>query len=119
MEIVIVDDMISSGDSMLDIAKQLKDRNARRIFACSTFGLFVEGLEAFDKAYEQGYIARIFTTNLIYRSPELRKRPWFCEVDMAKYIAYIINTLNHDQSMSELLDPSARVKRFLAKYNRV
>ncbi len=118
-DIVIVDDMISSGDSMLDIAKQLKDRNARRIFACSTFGLFVEGLEAFDKAYEQGYIERIFTTNLIYRSPELRKRPWFCEVDMAKYIAYIINTLNHDQSMSELLDPSARVKRFLAKYNRV
>ncbi len=118
-DIVIVDDMISSGDSMLDIAKQLKDRNARRIFACSTFGLFVEGLEAFDKAYEQGYIERIFTTNLIYRSPELRKRPWFCEVDMSKYIAYIINTLNHDQSMSELLDPSARVKRFLAKYNRV
>ena len=118
-DIVIVDDMISSGDSMLDIAKQLKDRNARRIFACSTFGLFVEGLEAFDKAYEQGYIERIFTTNLIYRSPELRKRPWFCEVDMAKYIAYIINPLNHDQSMSELLDPSARVKRFLAKYNRV
>ena len=117
-DIVIVDDMISSGDSMIDIAKQLKERNARRIFACSTFGLFVEGLDAFDKAYEQGYIERIFTTNLIYRSPELRKRPWYCEVDMAKYIAYIINTLNHDQSMSELLDPSARVKRFLAKYGR-
>ena len=110
--------MISSGDSTIDIARQLKERNARRIFACSTFGLFVEGLDAFDKAYEEGYIERVFTTNLIYRNPELRKRPWYCEVDMSKYIAYIINTLNHDQSMSELLDPSARVQRFLAKLGK-
>lgn len=117
-DIIIVDDMISSGDSTIDIARQLKERNARRIFACSTFGLFVEGLDAFDKAYEEGYIERVFTTNLIYRNPELRKRPWYCEVDMSKYIAYIINTLNHDQSMSELLDPSARVQRFLAKLGK-
>ena len=110
--------MISSGDSTIDIARQLKERNARRIFACSTCGLFVEGLDAFDKAYEEGYIERVFTTNLIYRNPELRKRPWYCEVDMSKYIAYIINTLNHDQSMSELLDPSARVQRFLAKLGK-
>lgn len=117
-DIIIVDDMISSGDSTIDIARQLKERNARRIYVCTTFGLFVEGLDAFDKAYEEGYIERVFTTNLIYRNPELQKRPWYCEVDMSKYIAYIINTLNHDQSMSELLDPSARVKRFLAKLGK-
>ena len=117
-DVIVIDDMISSGDSTIDIARQLKERNARRIFACSTFGLFVEGLDAFDKAYEEGYIERVFTTNLIYRNPELRKRPWYCEVDMSKYIAYIINTLNHDQSMSELLDPSARVQRFLAKLGK-
>lgn len=117
-DIIIVDDMISSGDSTIDIARQLKERNARRIFVCTTFGLFVEGLDAFDKAYEEGYIERVFTTNLIYRNPELQKRQWYCEVDMSKYIAYIINTLNHDQSMSELLDPSARVKRFLAKLGK-
>lgn len=117
-DIIIVDDMISSGDSTIDIARQLKERNARRIFVCTTFGLFVEGLDAFDKAYEEGYIERVFTTNLVYRNPELLKRPWYCEVDMSKYIAYIINTLNHDQSMSELLDPSARVKRFLAKLGK-
>ena len=114
-DIIIVDDMISSGDSIIDIANQLKERNARRIYACTTFGLFVEGLDAFDKAYEKGLIERVFTTNCVYRSPELLSRKWYCEVDMSKYIAYIINTLNHDKSMSELLDPSERVAKLLAR----
>lgn len=112
-DVIIVDDMVSSGDSLIDVARQLKQLHARRIFACTTFGLFVEGFEAFDKAYEEGLLEKIFTTNLIYRNPELKNKPWYCEVDMSKYIAYIINTLNHDQSMSELLDPSGRVKRLL------
>ncbi len=113
-DIMIVDDMIATGDSTIDIAKQLKERNARRIYACSTFGLFVEGFDTFDKAYESGLIEKVFTTNLIYRHPLLSTKPWYCEVDMSKYIAYIINTLNHDRSISQLLDPSIRVKRFLA-----
>ncbi len=113
-DVVIVDDMISSGDSTIDIAKQLKARNARRIFACSTFGLFVEGFDRFDEAYEQGLIERVFTTNLIYRRPEQLQKPWYWEVDMSKYMAYIINTLNHDMSMSDILDPSTRIKRLLA-----
>ncbi len=114
-DVIIVDDMISSGDSLIDVAKQLKALKAKRIFACTTFGLFVEGVEAFDKAYADGLIDKIFTTNLIYRRPELKTREWYCEVDMAKYIAYIINTLNHDQSMSDLLDPSNRVKKLLER----
>ena len=115
-DMIIVDDMISSGDSIIDIAKQLKQRNAGRIFVCVTFGLFVEGLKVFDEAYEQGLIEKVFTTNLIYRMPELKTRPWYCEVDMSKYISYIINTLNHEKSLGELLDPSARVFKFLKKH---
>ena len=115
-DMIIVDDMISSGDSIIDIAKQLKQRNAGRIFVCVTFGLFVEGLKVFDEAYEQGLIEKVFTTNLIYRMPELKSRPWYCEVDMSKYISYIINTLNHEKSLGELLDPSARVFKFLKKH---
>jgi ribose-phosphate pyrophosphokinase len=114
-DVVIVDDMISTGDSIIDIAQQLKNRNARRIYVCATFGLFVEGFDTFDEAYRQGYIEKVFTTNLIYRNPILKSKPWYCEVDMSKYIAYIINTLNHDRSISELLDPSTRIKNFLAK----
>lgn len=117
--VIIVDDMISTGDSIIDIAKQLKDMNARRIFVCATFGLFVEGFDAFDEAYKQGYIEKVFTTNLIYRNPVLKSKPWYCEVDMSKYIAYIINTLNHDRSISELLDPSTRIKNFLARLSLV
>lgn len=113
-DVIVVDDMISSGDSMIDVAKQLKARNARRVYCCTAFGLFVEGLDAFDKAHADGYIEKIFTTNMIYRTPELLKRPWYCEVDMSKYIAYIINTLNHDRSMSELLDPASRIKKLLS-----
>ncbi|HHX71427.1 MAG TPA: ribose-phosphate pyrophosphokinase [Clostridiales bacterium] len=114
-DVIIVDDMIASGESTLDIARQLKARNARRIFACSTFGLFVDGLDAFDDAYEQGLIAKVFTTNAIYRTPELKQREWYCEVDISKYIALIVNTLNHDRSISKLLDASERVKNFLTQ----
>ena len=112
-DLIIVDDMISSGDSVLDIANQLKAKNAGRIFVCTSFGLFTEGLASFDEAYEKGLIEKVFTTNLIYRTEELRARPWYCEVDMSKYIAYLINNLNHDLSLSELLDPSKKIHKFL------
>ena len=105
-DVVIVDDMIASGDSVMDIAKDLKARKAKRIFAMCTFGLFTNGLSIFDEAYEKGLITKIFTTNLNYRTEELRAREWYAEVDMSKYIAYIIDTLNHDQSISRLLDPA-------------
>ena len=114
-DLVIVDDMISSGESVLDIAAQLKKRGAHRIFICTTFGLFCEGLEKFDAAYAAGSISKVFTTNLIYRSPELLKREWYREVDMSKYIAYLIDYLNHDQSISQLLDPSEKINKLLEK----
>ena len=114
-DLVIVDDMISSGESVLDIAAQLKKRGANRIFICTTFGLFCEGLEKFDAAYAAGNISKVFTTNLIYRSPELLKREWYREVDMSKYIAYLIDYLNHDQSISQLLDPSEKINKLLEK----
>ena len=108
-DVIIVDDMISSGESMIEVAKKLKDLKANRIFICAAFGLFCNGLEVFDKAYEEGLFYRVFTTNLIYRTPELRKREWYTEVEMSKYIAYIIDTLNHDLSISKLLNPSDRI----------
>ncbi len=114
-DLIIVDDMISSGESTLDIAKQLKKQNARRIFICASFGLFCEGLERFDEAYKEGIISKVFTTNLIYRSPELRKREWYQEVDLSKYIAYIVDILNHDRSTSSILNPSERINNFLKK----
>ncbi len=115
-DVIIVDDMISSGDSMLDVAKQLKDRKANRIFCASTFGLFTNGLEKFDEAYENGIIEGILTTNLIYQTPELLARPWYINCDMTKYIALIIDTLNHDGSISDILDPSARIQNIVEKY---
>ena len=114
-DLIIVDDMISSGESVLDIAAQLKKKGAKRIFICTTFGLFCEGLEKFDRAYAEGDIAKVFTTNLIYRSPELLQREWYQQVDMSKYIAYIIDYLNHDQSISPLLDPVEKINRLLEK----
>ena len=114
-DLVIVDDMISSGESVLDIAAQLKKKGAKRIFICTTFGLFCEGLEKFDRAYAEGDITKVFTTNLIYRSPELLQREWYQQVDMSKYIAYIIDYLNHDQSISPLLDPVEKINRLLEK----
>ncbi len=116
-DVIIIDDMISSGDSMLDVAKQLKDRKANRIFCASTFGLFTNGLEKFDKAYEEGILHGVLTTNLIYQTPELLGREWYINCDLSKYIALIIDTLNHDGSISEILDPSARIQNIVKKYN--
>ena len=116
-DVIIIDDMISSGDSMLDVAKQLKDRKANRIFCASTFGLFTNGLEKFDKAYEEGILHGVLTTNLIYQTPELLQREWYINCDLSKYIALIIDTLNHDGSISEILNPSARIQNIVKKFN--
>lgn len=115
-DMIIIDDMISSGESMLDVAKQLKKRKARKIFAASTFGLFTNGLDKFDKAYEEGIIDRVLTTNLIYQTPELLEKPYYVSCDMSKYIALIIDTLNHDSSISELLNPNERINNVLNSY---
>ena len=115
-DLIIVDDMISSGDSMLDIAKKLKEKGARRIFVFSTFGLFVEGLEKFDEYYNNGLIDKVFTTNLIYQTPELLSREWYVSVNMSKYIALLVETLNKDNSIGSLLDPADRIKKIVAKY---
>ena len=114
-DVIIVDDMISSGESMRDVSEQLKDRGARRVFVFSTFGLFVNGPEAFDKAYEKGIINKVFTTNLIYTRPDVLAREWYAPVNMCKYVAYIIDTLNHDQSISSLLNPVQRIHKLLDK----
>ena len=115
-DILVSDDIISSGDSILDLARQLKKRKANRIFAAATFGLFTNGIEAFNKAYEEGLIHRIISTNLTYRTPELQSAPWFIEADMTKYTAYIIATINHDRSLSKLLTPYDRIKNLLGRY---
>lgn len=115
-DVVILDDMISSGDSMLDVAKELKKRDAGRIFICSTFGLFTNGLHKFDNAYEQGLFHAMLTTNLVYQTPELLQKPYYTGCDMSKYIALIIDTLNHDGSISELLNPIDRINNFLEKH---
>ena len=117
-DLILVDDMIASGESMLDIAEKLKQRGAKRIFIFSTFGLFVEGYEKFDEYYKNGYIDKIFTTNLIYNEPELLEKPWYCNVNMSKYIALLIDTLNLDNSISKLLDPADRIKKVVEEYNR-
>ena len=117
-DLILVDDMISSGDSMLDIAKKLKEKGAKRIFVFSTFGLFVEGLEKFDEYYKDGLITKIFTTNLVYQTPELLAKEWYVSVNMSKYIALLVDTLNNDNSISTLLDPADRIKKIVAKYNQ-
>ena len=115
-DVLIIDDMISSGESMQDVAKELKRRKARKVFICSTFGLFTNGLTKFDKYYEDGLIDRILTTNLVYQTPELLSRPYYINVDMSKYIALIIDNLNHDASLSELLNPTRRINKLLDAY---
>ena len=115
-DVIVVDDMISSGESMLDVCSQLKERGAKRIFAFSTFGLFTDGFEKFDKAYEDGTICKVFTTNLVYSRPGLKEKPWHVEVNMCKYVSYIIDTLNHDATISELLDPAKRINTIVAKH---
>jgi ribose-phosphate pyrophosphokinase len=109
--------MISSGESILDIAAKLKGKGANRIFVFTTFGLFVDGLDKFDEYYEKGLIDKVFTTNLIYTPDELLKRDWYCNVDMSKYIAYLIDTLNYDNSISDLLNPSERINTLMEKHN--
>ncbi len=115
-DIIIVDDMISSGESVLEVASGLKKRNANRIFICATFGLFTNGLDKFNKAYEDGIITDVLTTNLIYQTPELLNSEWYIDCDLSKYIAYIIDTLNHDASISDLLNPSERIQSIVARY---
>lgn len=117
-DLLLIDDMISSGDSILDAAAELKRRKANRIFIATTFGLFTNGLEKFDDAYEKGIIHRVLTTNLIYQTPELLTKPWYINVDMSKYIALIIDTMNHDNSISQLLNPVERIHNILRKYNQ-
>ncbi|MCR4924598.1 MAG: ribose-phosphate pyrophosphokinase [Lachnospiraceae bacterium] len=115
-DVIVIDDMISSGESCIDVAKQLKKRKANRIFIAATFGLFTTGLEPFDKAYEEGVITKVLTTNLVYQMPELLEREYYINCDLSKYIAYIIDTLNHDSSISDLLDPSDRIQSLVAAY---
>ena len=117
-DVIILDDMISSGDSILDVAKQLKSRNAKRIFAAATFGLFTNGLDKFDETYESGLIDGVLTTNLIYQTPELLSRPYYINCDMSKYVALMIDTLNHDGSISDILDPSERIQVCVEEYKK-
>ncbi|MBR1893355.1 MAG: ribose-phosphate pyrophosphokinase [Lachnospiraceae bacterium] len=115
-DVLVIDDMISSGESILDVASELKQRKAKRIFVMATFGLFTNGLKAFDEAYEGGLIDKVLTTNCVYQSPELLQRDWYVSCDMSKYIAFIIDTLNHDSSISDLLNPNNRIQRLVARY---
>ena len=116
--VIIIDDMISSGESMLDTARELKDRKAKQVIVCCTFGLFTDGLEKFDEFYEKGYIDYVITTNLNYRTPELLTRPWYLEADMSKFLADIINTLNHGASFQRLMEPTEKIQAYISAYNQ-
>ncbi|MEE0954289.1 MAG: ribose-phosphate pyrophosphokinase [Eubacterium sp.] len=116
-DMIIVDDMIASGESMLEVARMLKEKGAKNIYMCSTFGLFTNGLKSFDEAYRKGYFTKLVTTNLVYQTPELLTRPYYISCDMSKYIALLIDTLNHDASISSLLDPVERIQKVLKKFN--
>lgn len=117
-DVIIVDDMISSGGSMLDVAKQLKSRNVGRVFVCTTFGLFTDGLEKFDEYYEKGYINKVITTNLTYLPPELYEKPYFVKADMSKFLALIIDSLNHDVTIGAVLNPTDKIHALLEKRAR-
>ena len=117
-DVIIVDDMISSGESMIDVASKIKSKGANRIFVFTTFGLFTNGLGVFDKAYEDGVINKVFTTNLVYRNPELKDKDWYCEVEMAKYVSLLINTMNHDSTISELLNPVQKIQALVDKLGK-
>ena len=117
-DVMIVDDMISSGESVLDIAKKLKAQGARRILIFTAFGLFCNGLDSFDEAYRLGEITKVFTTNLVYRIPELKEREWYCEVDMSKYISLLIDTINHDETISQLLVPVNKIKALMERHEK-
>ena len=116
-DVIVVDDMISSGDSMIDVAEQLKGRGARRVFVFATFALFCNGLEKFDKAYEEGIFDKIFATNLTYHTKEILSREWYCDVNMSKYVSYLIDTINNDASISTLLNPVQKIHSLLDKHN--
>jgi len=115
-DILVLDDMIASGESVLEVARELKKRQAKRIFIAATFGLFSKGLEPFSKAVEEGVISGVLSTNLVYQSPELLACPWYISCDMSKYLAYIIDTLNHDSSISDLLSPNQRIQSMVTRY---
>ena len=115
-DVIIIDDMIASGESMIDVARQLKQRKAKRVYCIATFGLFTKGLDVFDKCHEEGLIEKVITTNLTYQMPDLFKKDWYESADMSKYIALIIDHLNHDASISELLDPAERINARIAEY---
>ena len=116
-DVIIIDDMISSGESMIDVASELKKRGASRVFCATTFGLFTNGFDKFDEAYEKGIIDKILTTNLVYQPDELLSKPWYINVDMSKYMARLIDTLNHDSSISDLLNPVDRIQKRVKEYN--
>ena len=115
-DIIVIDDMIASGDSLIETARSIKERNAKRIFACCTFGLFTKGLDLFDKAYEEGIIDGVFTTNCIYQKPELSDKKWYTSVDITEYVARIIESINHDSSISQYLDPYEKIKTRVKQY---
>ncbi|MBQ9087095.1 MAG: ribose-phosphate pyrophosphokinase [Clostridia bacterium] len=117
-DVIIIDDMISSGESLIDVASQIKEKGAKRVFAFTTFGLFTDGLSKFDKAHADGVFDKIFTTNLVYRRPELFTRDWYVEVNMCKYVSYLIDTLNHDETISELLNPVKRIHKLVEKHKK-
>ncbi|MCD8106255.1 MAG: ribose-phosphate pyrophosphokinase [Lachnospiraceae bacterium] len=114
-DVIVVDDMISSGESMLDVAKQVKERGAKRVFVCTTFGLFTDGLKKFDEYYEKGFITKVVTTNLHYRNPDLLTKPWYAEADMTRFTATIIEALNHDSTLSNIESPTAKIHELLQK----
>lgn len=116
-DVIIIDDMISSGESMLDVAKQLKERKAKRVLICTTFGLFTDGMGQFDEYYEKGYINKVISTNLTYRIPELLEREYYQEADMTEYLASIIDTLNHDISVLRVQNPTDKIRKLLTEYN--
>lgn len=117
--VIIMDDMISSGESILDVTKQLKERGAGRVFICTTFGLFTEGLEKFDEYYEKGYLDRLITTNLTYLPPELYEKPYFIKADMSKFLALIIDSLNHETPISAVLNPTDKIHELLEKHKNL
>ena len=116
-DVIVVDDMISSGDSMIDVAQQLKQRGAKRVFVFATFALFCNGLENFDKAYKEGVFDKIYATNLTYHTNEILSKEWYCDVNMCKYVSYIIDTINKDASISDLLNPVQKIHALVDKYN--
>ena len=117
-DILVIDDMISSGGSMLDVARQIRERGANRVFVCTTFGLFTDGLDQFDEYYEKGYLSKVVTTNLNYRPPELLGREWYAEADMTEYLATIIDHMNHDISISDIQSPTAKINQLLQQLNQ-